>query len=554
MEERILNTMYRRFFCLPPTSLCSRVILSSSLALALFATTAEAQTPPVSAPQTGLQAPLPSPSLPVPKAFKPLLQSPKLSGEMLAHPLTIQEAVAIALATNRNLALANANLLKAQGRTQEANTAFNPTAGSTLSYIRLNSGQTVQIGGANITFVNEEQKTIGVQMSLPIDISGMLRTAADQSRFVEIASRLDVNRASNQIVSDVKAAFYDVLRAQALTVVSTENLINSQTRLDDAQKRLKAGVVAVYDVIRAQTDVANAQHQVIQTRNSVSLAIANLNSVIGIDINTPLHVSNEGALDVPTGDSSTLNLNISPPPSEGKSNDELIQQASVAYDSLNLGADYDKVLKEAIETRPEVWQAEANLRASRKGILLARRSSLPSFALTWGMNYTPDTAGFAPQLVSWQAMAQVTLPLFDGGGAKARREQAKADIAASEVSKRTTVDSVTLEVRQAYLNLLLARNSVLVTKQVVTQAKEGYRLARVRYNEGVSAQAGISPLLEISDAQAALTLAESNQVNALYDYNSARARLDRAAGRYSYNAKGGGYTSPPISKSGAEKK
>lgn len=526
--------MSRRSNRLPKTRPNTRFLLYSGLAVVALGR-AEAQKVAVPPPQTGLQAPLPAPSLPLPNVRKPLSLSPKLSAEMLSHAFTMQEAVSVALATNRNLAAANASLLRAQGRSQEANAAFNPVAGSTLSYLRLNTGQTVQIGGADITFVKEEQKTIGVQMSLPIDISGMLRTAADQSRFVEIASRLDVNRARNQAVLDVKSAFYDALRAKALTAVATENLANAQTRLDDAQKRLKAGVVAVYDTIRAQTDVANAQHQVIQSQGSVNVAIANLCSAMGIDVNTPLKISNQDALDAP--------------PDAPNPFDNITLQDIAAYDPLRLGQEYDKALKEALETRPEVWQAEANLRAMKEGILLARRSELPSFSLSWNMSYTPDAVGFAPQLVSWQAIAQVTLPLYDGGAGRARREQAKADVASAEISKRTTTDAVTLEVRQAYLNLILARDSVLVTRQVVAQAKEGYRLARIRYNEGVAAVGGVSPLLETSDAQAALTLAESNQVNALYDYNSARARLDRAIGRYSYAAQGGGYASPPLSRS-----
>ena len=71
------------------------------------------------------------------------------------------------------------------------------------------------------------------------------------------------------------------------------------------------------------------------------------------------------------------------------------------------------------------------------------------------------------------------------------------------------------------------------------QAIESYRLARVRYTNGVST------LVEVSDAQNALTLAENNQVNALYDYNDARATLDKAAGRYAYLNNGPGFAAPP---------
>jgi outer membrane protein len=62
---------------------------------------------------------------------------------------------------------------------------------------------------------------------------------------------------------------------------------------------------------------------------------------------------------------------------------------------------------------------------------------------------------------------------------------------------------------------------------------------------GVSGTTGVSPQLEISNAQTSLAQAESNVVNAIYDYNTARAQLDRATGRYSFVENGPGYKSPP---------
>ena len=70
----------------------------------------------------------------------------------------------------------------------------------------------------------------------------------------------------------------------------------------------------------------------------------------------------------------------------------------------------------------------------------------------------------------------------------------------------------------------------------------------------VTAQAGVSPLLEVTDAQTALTQAESNQVNALYNYNNARSRIDKAVGRYAFVYNGGkqptylGFPAPPPAK------
>lgn len=510
---------------------------------------------PDTAPPTGQQTPLPNPALRIPKPDKPLYRSPglaALSEALRNRPITINDAVAIALAVNRDLATAGSALLRAQGRTDETRAAFNPTLGSTLSFTQLSQAQNATINGVSVPLVNDQQRQIGVQATLPLDISGLLRAATDQAKFQEVAARLDINRTRNQIVVNVKNAFYGVLRAQALVVVNQESLQNSLTNLDDAQKKLQDGTVARFDVIRAQTAVANAQQQLISARNQVSLAFANLNNAIGVDIDTPLQVASEGAVETPP-EAANLTYNpvppSSPPPAEAQpAQDNLTQTAVVVTNPLTLGPEYDTVLREALQTRPEILQADATIAAAKKGILLAQRSQLPSLNLSWGLTYAPDAAGFSPIETQWQAVASISLPIFDGGVARARVRQSRADVATAETSKRTSIDTVTLDVRQAYLNLIQARNQVIVANQGLIEARESYRLARVRYNAGVSAQAGVSPLLELSDAQNALTQAQSTQVNALYDYNNARAQLDRAIGRYSFVNNGPGYAAPPPPK------
>lgn len=548
------------------------------LAFALLPTLLSAQETPAPAPQappvgelvlpktpppTTPQSSLPTPIQKTGKADKPLLRSPtlqNLAAVLAQRPLRIEEAVAISLSTNRNLALAGAALLRAEGRTGEQRTAFLPTVSTTFQYQRLNQGNTGNIGGVPITFVNEQQRSIGINATLPLDITGLIRAAVDLAKYQEIASRLDVNRVRNETVINVKTAFYDVLRAQAQVAVQTDNLQNSLARLDDAQKKFIAGTVARFDVIRAQTDVLTGQQQLIQARTNVSNSIATLNSTIGIDIDTPLRVTSEGAVENPPGVAPPTDLSQAPPgtflpPKPAKDpnqvdplRDPTTRIESATFDSLELGPDYRAVLKEALLTRAEILQSDANLSASRKGILIARRSVLPTLALSYAFNYTPDAAGFVPQTQNGAAIAAFSIPLFDAGVARERVKQARADVATAEINRRTSIDQITLDVRQAYLNLLQGRDRVAVTNQALVQAREAFRLARVRYDAGVASQAGVSPLLEVSDAQNALTLAESNQVNALYDYNNSRARLDRAVGRYAYTTEGYGYTAPPPAK------
>jgi outer membrane protein TolC len=219
----------------------------------------------------------------------------------------------------------------------------------------------------------------------------------------------------------------------------------------------------------------------------------------------------------------------------------------VIADALKLGPEFQTVLKEALRTRPEILEADTQIAAARKGILIARRSSLPSLSVSVGYFDVRNQTGTV-RIDEPQAIVGLNIPLDDAGLSRARVQEARADVSNAITNKRQQTDFVTLDVQQAYLNLVQARDQVAVANQALGQARAGFDIARVRYNAGIGSRAGISPLLEVSDAQAALTLAEQNQVNALYDYNGARAQLDRSIGRFSFVPNAPGYGEIPNAK------
>lgn len=544
-------------------SLAGILITLTCAPLPVFAQTQPLQTPPSptgvipsyqGAPPTGMQAAVPAPAVPVQSAEKPLRRSPllsQISARLQGEPLKINDAIAIALAENRNLAFAQEALLRAEGRTSETRALLNPTVGIAPGYVYQDDKL-------------EPQALFGV--TLPVDISGMIHAAGDQAKFQEIGYRLEINRARNQTVADVKAAFYDALRANALVRVSEENLRDSLERLSDSEKKLQARAVTRYDVIRAQTDVAAAQQQVIRAHNAVQRSLGFLNNMMGLDILTPLKLDETGATELPPGISPleknppTLlpepnpiampNVQAGPSmevPSASARNAQgpsgVQPEANSGPSSEELGPEFQSVLKEALATRPEILEADANIAAAQRGIQLARSSELPTVGLSAGYYNLRNSTG-TTRIDDMRAFASISIPLFDGGLARSRTREARATVASAQTSRRQALDQVTLDIQQAYLNLIQTRDEVAVAIQGLTQARQGFALARVRYTAGVSARAGISPLLEVSDAQAALTLAESNQVNALYDYNNARAQLDRAVGRFAYVPNGPGYITP----------
>jgi len=416
--------------------------------------------------------------------------------------LSIESAVETALRNSKSLSMAADAVDKARGRVGESKTGFKPTAGATATLTHLDEGSTITFPDGNgnaqtIPIVRQDQKQVNLQLNLPIDITGLIRTAVQVSEFQEIAARLDYNKTRNQIVLDVKNAYYDVLRAKAYVAVVEQALKNSKERQKTAEIFLKEGAGTKFDVLHAQTEVANAEQNRITAMNRVNLANAVLANTINLDQNTQIETS------------------------------PAIEKSEVK--------DFDSAVSEAYGKRPELLQSDAYIRAAEKGVVLARRSVLPTFGVGAQMQYTPDAGGFAPKTTSWAAVATVQIPIYDQGLSRERKKQAVADVHSARTSKAVAQDGIALEVRQAYLAVTEAKDRLKVTGSALEQAKEQYRLAQVRYDNGVTAVPGNSPLLEISDAQSALTQAQINDVNANYDLQNSLARLDRALGRYAYD-------------------
>ena len=548
---------------------------------------------PNTPPPTDPQGPAPKAIRPLPPGKSPMAWSPDVAGVtsfLAQRPITMQEAVSIALYTNRTFATAVASLEQAAGRKNQATAGLNPTLGVNGQLTEFDAPTTFNIaslsgaGGSSgsassgppFVILPQFNPIFTAAFTLPIDVFGALRSAANQAQLNEVASRIDVNRVRNEIVYAVKTAFYNVLRAQAQVAVATDNLNNSLARLNDADKNYGAGTNSRFDVLTAQRDVADAQQALITARAQVVVNLGVLKNTMGIDIKSRMSVDDKGSVSYPPAvapppqtppPAAPLETPASPPtvsslptpvpnvdrgeaaPKDAGGQLVPLTPPSVdqVKDDYDWGPQFQSLLTEAMATRPEIAEGQAMVRAGKAGLQYARSSELPTFTFTAQDVLTPDATGFTRHNQGVFTLG-INVPIYDGGMARARVQEQEGNIAQAEVSLRQAADQVTLDVQQAYLALVQAQQKVAVTNVELAQAQESFRVSRVRYRAGVSAQAGVSPQLELSNAQTSLAQAQQNQVNALYDYNSARAQLDHALGRYAYNGEEPGYKSKPTSQ------
>lgn len=504
------------------------------------------------APPTAQQTAVPPPAYPVQTTDKPLKTSPGAAQlpNISKRPLTITDAVAVALSMNRSLATALENLLEAHGVTVSKRAGQGLTGSLSYSLTRYNEEQATNLGGQSLVIQPQYSNQVAAILSLPLDVNGSLRAATSQAQFQELAARLDVSRVRNEVVLGVKSAFYTVLRDQALVVVAETSLKNAETQLRDAQLRLQAGTVARYDVLSAQTLVSNARQTLRARRNALSLALDDLKSRMGIDLNTPIQITTEGAVEVPKDLPAALppvaaadagaradldeNRDLKPGQLLGDLGAEKAANVRdfVVKDPQALGPEFESLLAEALKNRPEVQREQANVAAAQRGVAIARSGLLPSLSVSYEHTYTPNASGLSSQKQAGYVMLNLSVPLFDSGATRGRVTQARALVSSAETARRTQIDTVTSDVRQALLNLSQYRDELSTARQELAQADEAYRIARLRYSAGVTSQSGVSPLIELSNAEQNLTQAQSDYVNALYDFNNGRSALDKAVGRY----------------------
>ncbi len=403
-------------------------------------------------------------------------------------PLTLEEAIRIALRNNRSFQIAERTLQKARERVAEARGAGNPQLQTNTTYTRYDQVNTARFGAQQVRLGSIESRIVVATLTQPIDISGLIRKGVHAASLGYELSQLEYERARNDLILQVINAYQNVARADAFVRVAEEALKNAQERLRITRTQVDTGVASRFDLLRAETQVAQSEQALLNARNQAELARAALNNILGRDLNAPVQV-------------------VMP--------DNLPRVELPALETL---------IQQAYQQRPEVRAAERNRELAQVNIDLARRGNLPTLALNgqWNFNLTPTL--FNPRRQVFTATAVLSFPVFDGGITRARVAQAREDWQIAEISLQQVKEGVALEVRTAYLNLKDALQRLEVARKGLEQATEALRLARIRY------EAGVSPQLEISDAELAYTQAQTNLVNAQFDYLNAYAALQRAIG------------------------
>lgn len=298
------------------------------------------------------------------------------------------------------------------------------------------------------------------------------------------ASSIDYQASRLNVIANAEIAYYSVLEAQKVVDVNRETLAQSQAHLGEAQAYYKVGTRPQFDVTTAQVNVANANVNLISSKNQLRIAGLQLENSMGVHS------------DAPYGLSDTLG----------------VPQFSMSLDSA-------KAI--ALTERQDLLAAHAIVQSSQALVSSASGQRLPTVALAGTWNWSNFNF---PLESRWNAGVTFSVPVFEGFGIDAQVDQAEANLESAQANLSLTVENALLDVEQNYLSLKEASDRIDATAKLVGQAVENLKIAEGRYNYGVGSA------IEITDAQVTLSSAKLSSIQALYDYNTSLIKLKRAMG------------------------
>ena len=417
---------------------------------------------------------------------------------MAAQPLTLEESIGIALKNSHMINIAKAGVKGAEARKLESITAFLPRFSTTYSYTRLNEepsfffpGIPPAIPASNMVTGTINNYNWVIEARQPLFAGGGIWANYQANKIAEDAAQVEETAKAQDVIQDVKIAYYSVLRAQRIADAARQAVEMLQGHREVAQNFFRVGLIPKNDLLQAEVQLANGRQNLVRSENAVELAKSRFNTLLKLPIVSPVAI-----VDI---------LNYKP-----------------------LQLSFENCLDIARKSRPELKISALKAEQAGKMVRAAQSEFFPTVSLVGNYARYGDTPAVSgsdyKDRESWQVMAVASWSFWEWGKTKFRVDAGRAAENQALDQAREIDDQIVLEIKNAYLTLQEAESQIAVSKIVIEQAEENFRISEARYKERVARST------EVLDAQTLLTKAQSEYANALGDYNISYARLQRATG------------------------
>ena len=404
----------------------------------------------------------------------------------LSQPLTLRQCIAIAKKNSSDIKNAQISEKIEALRVKNAQALYYPD-------LLLNGGYSAS---KQIDFGFERNNySFGVTSRYTIWDHGQRNIGLLQARENKNLVGIQNDQVRQNLVFQVTQAYYEVLKAQELVKVDRQNLDRSRENRERVEAYVEAGIQIEADIATAQVREANSELALLNDQNQLDIALANLPRIKGLNPATRIRVVE---------------------------NKEPKNEVEIADISL------DEAINHAIKVRPEFMVGKSNIKQTEYALRLTKLTRYPKLNAQYNHDFNLDDyfddSEDLGHLRYWRFAATLAFPIFDGGVTKRRVDELELQLDRIREDLEDLKRSVALEVQQAYLNLIRAAKSVEISGAQVRDARLSLNVIRERFIQELAI------LIELLDAQTVFASALTSQVRIFYDYQIARASLQKVLG------------------------
>ncbi len=441
--------------------------------------------PGPSAAPAVMQVPITSPS----PSVSLITQSPNSTG-----PLTLDEALRLASGLASSFQQAGLNEKIAREDVRQAEAAFLPRISAPLSYLYTSPALGLLPGTPRApsfianNAISEYQAYLNVSGDL--DIAGRLRATLAKNRALLGAAHAGTEVARRALAQAVVEAYYGLALAIAQRGAAEQNLAAAEEFEHITSLLLSGGEVASVDLTRAQLQTIGRRDELERARANEEVAAGSLRVLVGYDFTRPI---------------STTDLALAAP----------------------VDSEFQQFKVNDISRRPEFAQFDAELRAAKAEVRVARAERLPQ--LSYSMLGGFDTDSLGPiRLKAHTGMSaafSLSIPIFDWGISRSKERQARFRAQITENERTIALRGFSQQFYAAQAQVSSAALRVRLAGTGVAQAQSNLNASIARY------RAGEAQIIEVTDAMTTLAAQRFALYQAIFDYQTALARLRRATGQ-----------------------
>ncbi|MCC5941679.1 MAG: TolC family protein [Balneolaceae bacterium] len=417
--------------------------------------------------------------------------------------ITLEEAIQIALQNNYQLKQAENNRGLADTRVRSAQADFLPNLSASFSGNRQVGRQFVQ---EDLTF--EDRTTIGlnggINTSITVfdgfsNISNLRRAQAEKA-----SDDLQFERLRENVMFNTASRYLQVVLNEELLKISETTLEASESQLEQVRAQVEVGARPMVDLFNQESAVANDELTVIQRENALEVSKAQLIRIM----------QDESITDIVTSMPSVDELSLAPV-------------------NLNL----HDLIEAALEMRSDLRSQEFDIESNRQSYRIARAQYLPTInaSASIGARYSDqftfmgESVSFSDQFfdqnVTRSIGFNIQIPIFTRWNNRTNVESAYVQLRNSELQLDNVRFQISEEVRQAYSDYQSIVKELESTEKSLRAAERAYETEQQRY------EVGSSTLIELNLANANYVHAQSNRIQAIYNFVFQEQLLDYFLGQ-----------------------